>query len=313
MSFPDNPKFSIIVPSYNQGKYIKETIDSILRQDYRPIEILVMDGGSSDETVEILKNFGNIPELSWVSEQDNGVVDAVNKGLKAISGDIVGIQSSDDCYVPGTFSTVARYFQDSQKTNILYGNVEYIDKNSNLIGRSHVADYRLNSFLSRKSSIFQSSAFFRGSILRDLPGWNQRYSYVADNEFWLRICIAGGVIKIDRVLSRYRYHPEQRDVEKKRIKNDWASMIAESKAVMDLPFSSRMAARSGVYRTKLSCTKENNWLRRSWYSYLAVLLYPPIYSELDKRDLKIGYRPVRSVLSRIKQKLVPIVTKKTLL
>ena len=91
-----SPLVSIIVPSFNQGRFIKETIDSILGQDYRPIEVLVLDGASTDETVEVLSRYESVPELIWRSEPDNGVVDAVNKGLKRASGEIIGIQSSDD-------------------------------------------------------------------------------------------------------------------------------------------------------------------------------------------------------------------------
>ena len=91
---------SIVVPSYNQGAYIRETLDSIFAQDYRPIEVLVLDGASKDETVEILRSY-DAPELRWWSERDRGVVDAVNKGLARASGEIIGIQSSDDTYLPG--------------------------------------------------------------------------------------------------------------------------------------------------------------------------------------------------------------------
>ena len=95
---------SIVVPSYNQGAFIRETLDSILSQDYRPIEVLVLDGDSKDETVEVLKSY-DAPELRWWSEHDRGVVDAVNKGLALACGEFVAIQSSDDVYLLGAFRT----------------------------------------------------------------------------------------------------------------------------------------------------------------------------------------------------------------
>jgi len=268
-----------------------------------------MDGGSTDETVDILESYGGISELKWISEPDGGVVDAVNKGFKALTGDIVGVQSSDDLYLPGAFLKAVQYFLDLPEINLIFGNAEYIDEGSRVFGRSHIEGYSLNNYFSRRTSIFQSSAFFRSTILQSNSGWNKKYSYVADNELWLRICMSGGVKKIDNVLSRYRYHSEQRDVEKERIKNDWRSMIVDSQDVWKLPFSNRMAARCGIYRTFLSCTDETKWLRRTWYSYIAVCLYPPIYTELDKRDLIFGYRPIRNALSRIKQKLMPILSR----
>lgn len=306
-------KFSIVVPSYNQGRYIKETIDSILEQDYRPIEILVMDGGSSDETVNVLESYGDIPELKWISEPDDGVVDAVNKGFKELTGDIVGIQSSDDFYLPGAFLKVAQHFLESPEINLIFGDAEYMDEKSKVFGRNRAGGYSLNNFLSRRTSITQSSAFFRSTVLQCNSGWNNKYSYVADNELWLRICVSDGVKKIDNMLSRYRFHPEQRDAEKERIMSDWRSMIADSQDVRKLSFSSKMASRCGIYRTFLSCTDETKWLRRTWYSYIALSLYPPIYAGLDKRDLMFGYRPIRSVLSRIKQKLIPILSSNSML
>ena len=106
-ALPEHPLISVIVPSFNQGAFIRKTIESALQQDYRPIEVVVMDGASTDNTVDILKSFGDIPELRWVSEPDQGVVDAVNKGLRLARGEIAAIQSSDDFYLPGAFSTVA--------------------------------------------------------------------------------------------------------------------------------------------------------------------------------------------------------------
>src|SRR2546423_361332 len=104
------PLLSIVIPSYNQGAYIRETLESIFAQDYRPIEVLVLDGASSDETVDVLKSF-DAPELQWWSEKDRGVVDAVNKGLARASGEIVAIQSSDDAYAPAAFSAAIEAFE----------------------------------------------------------------------------------------------------------------------------------------------------------------------------------------------------------
>ena len=94
------PLVSVIVPSYNQARFIRETLDSILGQDYRPLEVIVFDGASKDETVDVLGSYGDRPELRWWSEPDRGVVDAVNKGLAKANGEILAIQSSDDCFTP---------------------------------------------------------------------------------------------------------------------------------------------------------------------------------------------------------------------
>ena len=101
MSFENEPRLvSVVVPSFNQGKFIGETLRSCLRESYRPLEILIQDGGSSDDTISVLRSLKN-PEVNWVCEADEGVVDAVNKGLRRANGDVLSIQSSDDVFVDG--------------------------------------------------------------------------------------------------------------------------------------------------------------------------------------------------------------------
>src|SRR5690606_33014626 len=93
------PLVSVVTPSYNKGKFIKETIESVLSQDYPNIEYIVMDGGSTDETVDILKSYGD--RIAWISEKDDGQADAVNKGIARARGEIIGWLNSDDTYLPG--------------------------------------------------------------------------------------------------------------------------------------------------------------------------------------------------------------------
>ena len=95
------PLVSIIVPSYNQGRFIRRTLESIFTQDYQPLQVIVVDGASTDETVDVLRSFDGTPGFEWVSEPDSGVVEAVNKGFARARGVIGGIQSSDDFYLPG--------------------------------------------------------------------------------------------------------------------------------------------------------------------------------------------------------------------
>src|SRR3954447_2230266 len=121
---------SIVIPSYNQGKFIRETIDSVLAQDYRPIEVLVLDGASKDDTVDVLRSYGARDDLQWWSEPDKGVVDAVNKGLARAAGSIQAIQSSDDTFLPAAISSAVRAFEDDPSLALVYGDVEYIDASS---------------------------------------------------------------------------------------------------------------------------------------------------------------------------------------
>src|ERR1043165_2387570 len=97
-SKPLQPLLSVIVPRYNHGRYLRATLRSILDQAYRPLEVIVVDGASKDETLDVLKSFEGTPELRWISEKDRGPADAVNKGLAMAKGELIGIQSADDIY-----------------------------------------------------------------------------------------------------------------------------------------------------------------------------------------------------------------------
>jgi glycosyltransferase involved in cell wall biosynthesis len=119
-------KISIITPSYNQAEFIERTIQSIFSQNYPDIEYIVMDGGSTDGTVKILKKYSD--QIIWKSEKDNGQSDAINKGLKIATGEIVAYLNSDDTYEPGTLKKVADFFQKNPEKKWVYGKCKIINK-----------------------------------------------------------------------------------------------------------------------------------------------------------------------------------------
>ena len=213
----DQPLVSVIVPSFNQGRFIRETIDSILAQDYRPLEILVIDGASTDNTIDVLQSYGSVPELKWWSEPDEGVTDAVNKGLARAQGEILAIQSSDDLYLPGAIKAAVDAMIADEKLALVYGDVEYIDEHSQVIGRDHLTPFDLKRYLGRFSYIPQPSTFFRRTAATEVGGWRKEVSYAADADYWLRIAAREKVRKLDRLSARYRYHADQRDAQRTQI------------------------------------------------------------------------------------------------
>ncbi len=157
---PARPSVSIIVPSFNQGRFIRATIDSILSQSYRPLTIHVIDGGSKDETVDVLKSYGEIPELNWISERDKGVVDAVNKGFRQVTGDIVGIQSSDDTYLPNAIEQAVNAFVADAELGLVYGDTVKIDADGNELARHAIGHFSLQNFFLFRTWIPQPSPSF---------------------------------------------------------------------------------------------------------------------------------------------------------
>ena len=296
---------TIIVPSFNQGRFIKETVDSILSQDYRPIEVLIIDGASTDQTVSVLKSYIGTPELKWRSEPDRGVVDAVNKGLAEARGDIIAIQSSDDLFLPGAISSAVEFMRAQPDVALVYGSVELIDECSRVIGRDILREFDLKDYLGRFSYIPQPSAFFRSGAAKDVGAWREEVSYAADADYWLRIAVRHKVVRLDRVMGRYRYHPDQRDAQKAKIARDWKRAITDLLGANNFDRSTRSFARMGIYLAKYRYTPESQWLRRSWYLYLAALANPAgvLDARFPKRELIIGREPIWKTLSRMKRRM----------
>ena len=292
---------SIVIPSYNQGKYIRETIDSTLAQDYRPIEVLVIDGASKDETIEVLKSY-DAPELQWISEPDRGVVDAVNKGLARARGDVIAIQSSDDVYVPGAVSAAVEAMPGF---GLVYGDVEYIDEASRVGGRTSLPPFDLYEYVGKLTYIPQPAAFFTAQAMRDAGGWRDDISYAADAEFYLRIAMRFPVRKLDRVVARYRYHEEQRDKMFARVERDWRAAVEPLTKSPDRRL--RRYAKSGMDLVRLRYAPESQWVRRTIAAYHAMLVNPAVVRNREfraTRDLFPGRYPVWRMLSRLKRALL---------
>lgn len=301
MTLPTRPLLSIVIPSYNQGGFIRETIDSALAQDYRPIEILVFDGASKDETVRVLESYAGAPELQWWSEPDRGVVDAVNKGLARARGEIVAIQSSDDVYMPGAFSRVMAELASDPDTALIYGDVELIDAQSRPGGHTTLRPFDLAEYIGKLTFIPQPAAFFRADAMRAAGEWRDDISYAADAEFYLRIASRFPVRKIDHVLARYRHHEAQRDKESTRVPRDWATAIEPWKRNADSRI--RRFARGGIWMIRHKYTPPGRWALRAWYVYRMVLANPAVLPRLDKRELIPGHERIWRFLSRVKRTL----------
>ena len=188
---------SVIVPSFNQGRFLRETLDSILNQDYRPLEVLVLDGGSTDDSVAILRSYTGAPELQWWSEPDDGIEDAVNRGLQRARGSILGIQSSDDLYAPGAIRRAVEAFARDPELALVYGDVEYIDAESTVHGREALEPFNLARYLGRFTYIPQPTAFFRASVAAAIGGWRKECSFA-------RACDAGRNPAVSKGQRRYR-------------------------------------------------------------------------------------------------------------
>lgn len=210
------PKISIVTPSFNQSKYIRATIDSVLSQDYPNLEYIVMDGGSTDGTVEILKSYGK--KITWVSEADNGQTEAINKGLRQSTGEVLAYLNSDDIYFPGTLRAVGEYYQKTQADWITGDCLVINDAGEPSKGGWLVRGYKrlLMTLYSRHtlmiadSMLPQPSTFWSRRAWERVGEFNEKYHYVMDYDYWLRMSTFYRPHDLNIVLSGFRSQPNSK-------------------------------------------------------------------------------------------------------
>jgi len=200
------PLISIIMPTRNHAQFIRASIDSVLGQNYRNVELIVMDGASTDDTVEILRSYEG--RISWLSKEDGGQADAINRGMAQAKGSILGYLNSDDVLVPGALKTVAAYFDAHPECDMVYGRADYIDKDGNVIGAYATAEYNFERLM-RDCCVCQPAAFWRRRIFQRVGDFNAELQTAMDYEYWLRIANAGGIIHhVPERLAQSRLHED---------------------------------------------------------------------------------------------------------
>lgn len=210
------PLISIVTPSFNQAQFIGETIDSILSQDYPNLEYFVMDGGSTDGTVAILKKYGN--RIRWVSEHDRGQGDAINKGMRLSKGEIIGYLNSDDIYLPGALRKVGEYYAKT-KADWITGDCLTIDERGaksrhNWIFSHYkqflMAIYSPLTLRLADSMLPQPSTFWSRRAYQKVGDFNTSYHYALDYDYWLRLAKYYIPHDLRVPLSGFRFHQDSK-------------------------------------------------------------------------------------------------------
>ena len=206
------PKISIVTPSYNQGQFLEETIQSVLNQNYPRLEYFVIDGGSTDNSVDIIKKYKD--QLTYcVSEPDRGQSDAINKGFRRATGEIVAWLCSDDTYFPGALKSIGSFFYKHPEVDVVYGDAAAIDEKSQIFSATRSLSFSLLGLLSRSGSIPQPASFFRREILDTFGFIDENINFCMDYDFYLRIAVAGlRFQRIPKTLATYRYHSASKTV-----------------------------------------------------------------------------------------------------
>lgn len=199
------PKITVVTPSYNQGQFIEETILSVLNQNYPNLEYIIIDGGSTDNTVEVIKKYADKINY-WVSEKDTGQANAINKGLKRATGDILCWLNSDDYYFKDTLNYVAQNLNPANK-EILFGEVDHIYDITGEIIHSDVKNKLDNYELSIFDYIIQPGSFWTKKVWEETNGVDEKLHFVFDWDWFLRAKKIGASFKyVKRVMAMYRVH-----------------------------------------------------------------------------------------------------------
>jgi glycosyltransferase involved in cell wall biosynthesis len=200
-----NPLVTVVTPSYNQGRFIRDTIESVLSQDYSPIEYLVIDGGSKDGTLDVLREYGE--RIFWISEEDDGQADAVNKGWRRAQGQVLGWLNSDDVYLPGAVSKAVASLNDHPDAGAVYGEGYHIDKEGKILERYPTEPFDRNR-LWETCYICQPTVFVRRSVLEAVSFLDKRLQYCMDYDLWFRIAKAHAMVYVPDSFACTRFYSE---------------------------------------------------------------------------------------------------------
>jgi len=249
---------SIVTPSYNQAPYIEETIRSVLAQDTPQIEYLIVDGGSTDGTVEIIKKYED--KLTWwASETDRGQTDAINKGFARAKGEILAWINSDDTYEPGAVAAAVKYLQDHPNVGMIYGDCNYINETGAVIGKFHSAQTNYRLLRRGYTHIPQQTMFFRAELWKQLGPLDPSFYFAMDYDLWTRIARRTEIRYVPQTWANFRLHTSGKSI----IADDrcWPEMLRVHYRDGGSPFSVIVAK----YYLRKWMSPFWNWRRRKMF------------------------------------------------
>jgi glycosyltransferase involved in cell wall biosynthesis len=251
---PLQPLVSILTPSYNQGRFLEETIQSVLAQDYPNLEYLIVDGGSSDGSVEIIQRYAN--RLTWwVSEPDRGQTDALNKGFTHAGGEIFAWLNSDDTYLPGAVSAAVISLQSHPEASLVYAGANLIDEGGRIIGRFPSRQTDLNRLLRGSVHIPQQAAFFRSTAWREVAPLDPSFQFAMDYDLWVRLAKLAPLVYVPGLWANFRLHGAGKSV-----------------AMDDRCYPEMIRVYQRERGSRLSILKIRWYLRRTFYAWLPIKL-----------------------------------------
>lgn len=201
---PAAPTLGLVVPNFNGARFLRDTLESVLGQDRPPDDVLVMDGGSTDGSVELLRSYGR--RLRFVSEHDEGQADAIAKGFAALSTDLVGWLNSDDRLMPGALHRVAAAASSAPAGVLFHGDAELVDEHGRLVGHVRGVDLDHDRMRSGRGRVVQPGSFYRAGAVRQAGGIDSSWHLLMDLDLWIRLLRVGPAVRLPGPLAQFRIH-----------------------------------------------------------------------------------------------------------
>ncbi len=212
MSKDGKPLVSIVTPSFNQAAFLEETICSVLDQDYEHLEYIIVDGGSTDGSLDIIQKYAD--RLAWwVSEPDKGQTDAINKGFAKSRGDILAWLNSDDTYREGAISEAAAYLEAHPEVGAVYGDSNLINEQGAVIGKFPARQTDYQRLMRGYVHIPQQATFFRGDLWRKVGPLDPSFFFAMDYDLWVRLAKESQLKYHPRLWANFRLHGDAKSVE----------------------------------------------------------------------------------------------------
>lgn len=208
----NSPLVTVVTPTFNQAKFLERTIQSVLMQDYSNLEYIIVDGGSSDGSVEVIKKYEK--RLAWwVSEKDRGQTDAINKGFARARGEIIAWLNSDDTYEPGAIREAAEYFVRLPEISAVYSQANYINENDKIIGRFPAAQTDYKKLRRGFVHVPQQACFFRADIWKKIGPLDASFYFAMDYDLWVRLAKEAPMAYIpEKTWANFRLHSDAKTI-----------------------------------------------------------------------------------------------------
>jgi len=307
------PLVSVITPSYNQADYLEDTIKSVLAQDYPAIEYLIIDGGSTDGSVDIIRKYKSELEW-WISEPDEGQAAAINKGMMRAKGEIVAWLNSDDLYLPGAVSRAVAEFQSQPQLGLVFGNAVTIDADGCPIRELIFPDWQLEDLIGFRI-ICQPAVFMARELYEQVAGLDLNYHFMLDHHLWIRIASLAPIQHIPSMLAAARHHEAAKNVSQAAAFGRESLEILEwMKTQPDLAAfvaANKRQVLAGAYRLNARYLMDGGQYAPALKSYARAFFNQPVYTARHWHRViyaclgMIGFRDLDSLYSRFQESRRP--------